>query len=148
MAVGQGPALVAGSVVADGVRAISTSGNGLTVSSTTGAGVEASSLQGIGVWARSAGSGPSGVGLRVDGCLQLAPNSSGTSAVGQVTIPAGALTLSVVCPAATAGSTILLTPLGDPGVRLWIHARGPEYFIISASGPVSAQTDIQYLVIN
>jgi hypothetical protein len=84
----------------------------------------------------------------VEGCLHLVANGQGTSAVGQVPIPAGVTTLSVVCPAATAASTILLTPLGDPGVRLWIHSRGPGSFTISASGPVSAQTDLQFLVIN
>lgn len=116
-----------------------------------GRGVVGSSTQGDGVagFARGAtnaavsASNPSGVGLRVQGSVQIQG-----SAAGSVTLPSGATTATVSATAATAQSLVLLTPLQDPGARLWISGRTAGSFTISASQPVSASLTIQYLVIN
>lgn len=86
---------------------------------------------------------PAGVGLQVQGRLQIQGN-----AVGQATMAAGSSTLTVSAPAATAASTIILTPLGDPGARLWISARAAGSFTIRASAALPSAVAIQYLIIN
>lgn len=116
-----------------------------------GRGVVGSSTQGDGVAGFASGatnaavsaSNPTGVGLRVRGSVQIQG-----SAAGEVTLPAGATTQTVSAAAATAQSQVLLTPLQDPGARLWISGRAAGGFTISASQPVPAAVTIQYLVIN
>ncbi len=70
------------------------------------------------------------------------------STVGQATLPRNSVVLTVHNAAATATSTILLMPLGDPHGTLWISARGMGAFTISASGRRSAGVKVQYLIIN
>jgi hypothetical protein len=63
-------------------------------------------------------------------------------------MPAGSTSLVVATGAATASSTVLITPKNDPGVRLWVSAIAPGSFTISASGPMAGTATIQYLCIN
>ena len=116
-------------------------GRGVVGSSTQGDGVEgfASGATNAAV----AASNPNGVGLRVRGSVQILGSSAGS-----VTLPAGATTQTVTAAVATAQSLVLLTPLQDPGARLWISGRAAGSFTISASGPMPAPVTIQYLVIN
>lgn len=104
-----------------------------------GTGVSSSSTSGTGVLAHS----DSGTALRVEGLLQVAG-----SAVGQVTLAAGTSSLTVSAPAATAASLVLLTPLGNPRVPLWISARAAGSFTIAAGRPVPTAVTIQYLIVN
>jgi hypothetical protein len=69
-------------------------------------------------------------------------------AIGQATLAAGATSLTVTTSAATASSTILLTPLGNPGGWLWVSARAAGSFTISVSGRAPAAVAVQYLIIN
>lgn len=116
-------------------------GRGVVGSSNGGDGVEgfARGATNAAVFA----SNPNGVGLRVQGSVQVQG-----SAAGSVTLSAGATTATVSAAAATAQSLVLLTPLQDPGARLWISGRTSGGFTISASQPVPAPVTIQYLVIN
>ncbi len=84
-----------------------------------------------------------GPALRVDGTLQVVGR-----AIGQATLAAGATSLTVSTSAATANSTILLTPLGNPGGWLWISARAAGSFTIQVSGRAPAAVPVQYLIIN
>lgn len=94
---------------------------------------------GTGVLAHS----DSGTALRVEGLVQVVGH-----AVGQVTMAAGASSLAVSTPAATAASLVLLTPLGNPGTPLWISARAAGSFTIAAGRPLPAAVTIQYIVLN
>jgi hypothetical protein len=113
----------------------------------SGPGVEGLSTSGVAVRARA--STANKVALEVRGLLLLKPSDGGgSSPVGQATMPAGSTSLVVATGAATASSTVLITPTNDPGVRLWVSAVAPGSFTISASGPLAAATTVQYLCIN
>ena len=121
-----------------GLIAVSLQGAGVLAAGST-VGVQAHSQNGIGLHARS----DQGVGLRVEGQVQIA-----SPAVGQVQTKGGEKVLQVVAEAATEQSTILLTPLSNPGAFLWIAERRPKAFVIEASQPLPPQLSIQYLIIN
>jgi hypothetical protein len=65
-----------------------------------------------------------------------------------VTTTGGETSLQVHSTAATAQSTILLTPLSNPGALLWISSRTAGTFTIAASQPLPSNLMIQYLIIN
>jgi hypothetical protein len=125
---------------AAGLFANSESGPGIVATSTSNIAVDAFSKKGgPAVRARC----PNGVGLSVQGRLEVS-----APAVGVITAQGGETSLHVHNPATTAGSTILLTPLGNPGAFLWINARALGSFTIGASQPLPAGLSIQFLVIN
>jgi len=121
-----------------GVDAASKNGPGILASGNS-FGVDASSAQGTAVRARSR----AGVGLSVEGRLEV-----GDPAIGAVTAAGGETSLQVHSAAATDKSTILLTPLSNPGAFLWINARAAGVFTIGASQPLPRGLIIQYLIIN
>ena len=92
---------------------------------------------GIGVLASGA------VALQVIGKVEIQGNSAGT-----VAMAAGATTMTVTNPAATANSLIFLTPLDNPQAFLWVAARNAGSFTIDASGALPTPVTIMFLIIN
>jgi hypothetical protein len=132
----------------NGLLATSTaSGYGVRGQSVSGPGVDGTSTSGAGVRARVGTANK--VALEVHGLVLLkAADGGGDSPVGQTNMAAGSTSQAVSSGAATASSIVLLTPLSDPGVRLFISARAAGSFTIGASAPLPAATAIQFLVIN
>ncbi|HEV2583917.1 MAG TPA: hypothetical protein VGT44_23890 [Ktedonobacteraceae bacterium] len=122
-----------------GVEAVSNTGPGILVASKSNIAVDARSGSGTAVRARCLG----GVGLSVEGLLEVSE-----PAIGAITAHGGETSLQVQNPAATTKSTILLTPLGNPGAFLWINTRAAGSFTIGASQPLPGGLVIQFLIIN
>ena len=127
----------------DGMHATSTSGNGLVAVSESGCAVDGFSAEGTGVRARTAS--PAGIALEIDGRIRLRG-----CAIGEVCLPEGEQTLTVLAAAAGPESLILLIPLDDPGeaVRIWVRARSAAKFVIGASDPPRSAITLQYVIIN
>lgn len=123
---------------AAGLDATSRKGPGIQASGSS-IGLDASSSNGIAVRAHS----DSGIALQVGGSLQVQG-----PAVGTVTAQAGQTSLPVQSTAVTPQSIIPLTPLGDPGARLWIDPLAAGMFIIHASQTLPGRLVIHYLIIN
>lgn len=123
-----------------GVLATSQSGTGVQGQSDTSTGVSGITESGFGV---TANGGSGGVALQVIGKVEVQGNS-----VGSVTMAAGKKTLTVNNAAATANSLILLTPLNNPQVFLWIGARKAGSFTIDASKALPTHVTIMFLIIN
>lgn len=89
-------------------------------------------------------SATNGLGLLVQGRLQVQGN-----AIGQATLAAGTTSVTVTAPAATAQSIILFTPLSDPaGAGLWVDARSAGSFTIKSNRTLSDPINFQYLIVN
>jgi hypothetical protein len=89
-------------------------------------------------------SATNGLGLLVQGRLQVQGN-----AIGQATLAAGTTSVTVTTPAATAQSIILFTPLSDPAdAGLWVDARAAGSFTIKSNRTLSDPIDFQYLIVN
>jgi hypothetical protein len=157
------PALTAnGTNGADAINASSDAGTGVTgkgrifgvfgiVPSTgstpAGTGVMGTSDDGIGVW----GSSTNSTGVLAASTNWFALAVIGRIAVhgdlvGEVTLPAGATTVTVKSTAAGMQSLILLTPLGNPNGQLWV-TRAQGSFTINASAAPTSDLSIAYLII-
>jgi hypothetical protein len=149
-----------------GIFSCSGGGAGVSATSISGPGVFAESQSGIGVHAVGGGAtgvatggleaaifaeGGPGIGVLASGAVALQVigkiEIQGNSA-GMVAMAAGATTMTVTNPAATANSLIVLTPLDNPQAFLWVAARNAGSFTIDASGALLTPVNIMFLIIN
>jgi hypothetical protein len=117
---------------------------GLRGTSTTGPAVHATSLGGVGVLAEDA---DGGLALAVAGRAQF-------STAGRDTIAAGTDSQTVTVSGAVSGATVVLvTLLGDPGVKakelgFFVELLPPDQFTVQMKARVTNSVSFGYLVIN
>jgi len=107
-----------------------------------GSGIGVKAISETGIALRATCSASNGVAIHAEGLLQVTG-----AAVGQATLAAHTSAVTVTTVAATPTSLILLTPLSDPGTRLWV-SRAAGSFTIHASTPPASSVSLAYLVVN
>jgi hypothetical protein len=143
-----GTGVSASSINGSGVSGFSKNGTGISGLTTSGTGVSGSSPGGTGVFGFTkfgigvVASGGFGTALQVQGHIQVQGD-----AVGQVTLPKGSTSVSVSSSAATPTSNVLLTPLSNPEVMLWV-TRAAGSFTINAFPAPRDEVNIAFLIIN
>jgi len=107
-----------------------------------GSGIGVKALSETGTALQATCSASTGVAIHADGLLQVTG-----AAVGQTILAAHTTAVTITTVAATPTSLVLLTPLSDPGTRLWV-SRASGSFTIHASTPPSSSVSLTYVVIN